>query len=296
MKYKIFQIFFEKNQINDIDPLFTPFDNTENKHPELREYHNFNRIIDEGFTDNLDAWGVFGPRWQEKLLYSSSEIIEAINFNPGNDVYIFNHGRAINALTRNLWEQGEFCIKGITKVICSAFNSGGYDLSALDCLTTNYTCCCSYFVATKKFWGDYLTFLKDIIGKLESLTGEEADIYNRHGHYLRDKNLTLFPFIIERLFPTFLCLNKYKVYSKPYDYTLYSNQTTKENTDVLTSLYWLKNLAIQKNSPSIRNHWEALRLFTLLEIPDLLYIDEPLPARLAHPEKYSSFIEKKHPN
>ncbi len=74
MNYKIFQIFFEDRQIPLVDPLLTPFDNTSNEKPELREFHSFNRIIDEGFADDLDAWGVFGPRWQSKMRYEANVI------------------------------------------------------------------------------------------------------------------------------------------------------------------------------------------------------------------------------
>jgi hypothetical protein len=48
MNYKIFQICFEQNQIPQVDSLLTPFDNTKNERPELREFHSFNRIIEEG--------------------------------------------------------------------------------------------------------------------------------------------------------------------------------------------------------------------------------------------------------
>jgi len=84
LNYKIFQICFEDRQIPLVDPLLTPFDNTSNERPELREFHSFNRIIDEGHVDDLDAWGVFGPRWQSKMRYGASEIKKSIDENPIN--------------------------------------------------------------------------------------------------------------------------------------------------------------------------------------------------------------------
>ncbi len=111
MNYKIFQICFEDRQIPLVDPLLTPFDNTSNEKPELREFHSFNRIIDEGFADDLDAWGVFGPRWQSKMRYEANVIKNAIDESEGFDVYIFNHARVQNALTANVWEQGDFTHK-----------------------------------------------------------------------------------------------------------------------------------------------------------------------------------------
>ena len=132
MNYKIFQICFEDKQIPLVDPLLTPFDNTSNERPELREFHSFNRIIDEGHVDDLDAWGVFGPRWQSKMRYGASEIKKSIDENPNFDVYIFNHARVQNALTVSVWEQGDYFHPGIKKIVHSAFVAGGYDTSVLN--------------------------------------------------------------------------------------------------------------------------------------------------------------------
>jgi hypothetical protein len=131
LNYKIFQICFEDRQIPLVDPLLTPFDNTSNEKPELREFHSFNRIIDEGFADGLDAWGVFGPRWQSKMRYEANVIKDAIDENVGFDVYVFNHARVQNALTANVWEQGEYFHPGIKQVVRSALINGGYDTNVL---------------------------------------------------------------------------------------------------------------------------------------------------------------------
>ena len=117
MNYKIFQICFENTQIPQVDPILTPFDNTSNEKPELREFHSFNRIIDEGFADDLDAWGVFGPRWQSKMRYGAEEIKTAIDDNPNFDVYIINHARIQNALTMYVWDQGDYFHPGIKQVV-----------------------------------------------------------------------------------------------------------------------------------------------------------------------------------
>ena len=272
MNYKIFQICFEDRQIPLVDPLLTPFDNTSNEKPELREFHSFNRIIDEGFADDLDAWGVFGPRWQSKMRYEANTIKDAVDNNDGYDVYIFNHARVQNALTANVWEQGDYFHPGIKQVVRSAFIAGGYDTNALDNVMTDSTCYCSYFVATKAFWLEYIAFLKDIKKHLEALTGEDAEIYHGSANYSRDPNLNMFPFIVERLFSTFLQMKEYKVYSQPYDYSVYKNQIN-DFSKVLESLYGIKRVVVEKQSQELFEHWNLLRLYFAKTHPDLFNLD-----------------------
>lgn len=270
MKYKIFQICFEPKQIHDVDPLLTPFDNTSNERPELREYHSFERIIKEGVADELDAWGVFGPRWHEKMRYDSFEMHKAIRENPDADVWIFNHARVVNALTHNQWEQGEFWHKGIIAVTKKAFESAGYDPSYIDRITVETTCYCSYFVAKKDFWLRYIDFIRDIKSALESLDEEHKLLYQSSANYARDKNLNLFPFIVERLFSTFLLMDKFNVYSHNHDFYLYKNQI-EDFSVVLNSIYQLKKLG--QHDERILPHWNNIRTFFLTTQPQLLSLD-----------------------
>lgn len=264
-----------QDQLSKVDPLLVAYDNTENKYPELREYYNFFKVVDDGLTDNLDAWGMFGPRWQEKMRYSAFDIHREIESNPGNDVYTFNHARIVDALFFNVWEQGEHWHPGIRQVAKKVLELAGYDSGIVDDLMFDQTTCyCSYFVATKEFWKDYLEFLANIRRCLENLPEEERKIFEGSANYARDKNLNLFPFIVERMFSTFLILNrdKYKVHAKPYDYSVYSNQVG-EFANVLAALNNLKTLTLKHDSHEIFKQWNSIRSFLLKTQPNLLNLD-----------------------
>lgn len=271
MNYKIFQICFEKDQIERVDPLLTPFDNTENLHPELREYQSFKRIHEEGHTKELDAWGVFGPRWKEKLRFDASVITNAIENNPGHHVYVFNHARVVDALTHNVWEHGEVFHKGIQKVTEAALRSAGYDVKVLNEVMGRNVCFSSYFIATKIFWRDYMNFLEDMYSRFEDLQGDEARIYKSSANYSRDKEVTMFPFIVERLFSTFLHLNKeYKVYSNPYDYSVYQ---VPEFESILETLNHLKRQSIETKDSNAYKRWRGLRERILMDHPRVFHLD-----------------------
>lgn len=271
MKYEIFQICFDKDQISKVDPLLKPFDNTSNERPELREFHSFDRIEKEEVAKGLDAWGVFGPRWQQKLRYSSEVIMNSIDDNPGHDVYVFNHARVVSAFTYNVWEHGEIFHKGIKQVTAAALKAAGYNDKVLDVIMTKNICYSSYFVATKVFWRDYLDFVRDIYDRLEALTGENAEIYHGSANYSRDKNLSMFPFIVERLFSTFLHLHpEYKVYSQPIDFSVYN---VGEFEKPLVVLNEIKELSLKMDSPQMYQYWAVLREHFMKHHPQLFHLD-----------------------
>jgi hypothetical protein len=275
MNYKIFQICFEPRQIELIQSPLTAFDNTANEKPELREYHSFVKATENGSTDGLDAWGFLGPRWEAKLKYSADEIKRAIDENPENDVWIFNHARAINSLTYNVWEQGEFFHKGLRKVAEEVLTIAGFDNSAINAFMTEHnTCYCSYFIARKEFWEDYIDFLSRIVVAIDALPEDVKKIYNGSANYARDNTLNMFPFLVERLFSTFLVLrhSKYKIYAKPYDYSVYESQVG-EFTRVLHSLNLLKNQVVEQDSEITFDSWNAIRMHFVKTQPQLFNLD-----------------------
>jgi hypothetical protein len=275
MNYKIFQICFEPRQIELIQSPLTAFDNTANEKPELREYHSFVKATENGSTDGLDAWGFLGPRWEAKLKYSADEIKRAIDENLENDVWIFNHARAVNSLTYNVWEQGEFFHKGLRKVAEEVLTVAGFDNSVINAFMTEHnTCYCSYFVARKEFWKDYIDFLSRIIVATDALPEDVKEIYNNSANYARDNTLNMFPFLVERLFSTFLVLrhSKYKVYAKPYDYSVYESQVG-EFTRVLHSLNVLKNHVVEQDSEITFNAWNAIRMHFVKNNSELFNLD-----------------------
>lgn len=275
MNFKLFQIYFQRDQLKDIDPLLTPFDNTSNLRPELREYHSFKRILDEGHTSDLDAWGVFGPRWKDKIRYDAKEIFDTINSNSDHDVFLFNHARIQHALTYSVWEQGEYYHKGIKEVSSYVLTQLGYNPIVLDeFMTDSVVCYCSYFVAKKQFWLDYIDFLDKVYDELQKLPPEIDKVYKSSANYSRDSSLNLFPFIVERMFSTFILLHrdKYKVFAKPYDYSVYSS-SLGPFTNVIASLNNLKTLTAKYGSQEIYNQWNTLRQYYMRIHPEIMNMD-----------------------
>lgn len=276
MNLKIFQVYFNKDQLNKIDSSLTPFDNTENLKPELREYYIFKRIIDEGHANDLDAWGVFSHSWKEKNRYDANLVFEDINNNKDCDVFIFNPARVQDALMYNIWEQGEYYHRGLKTIATYVLKKIGYDPIVLDELMTDKTTCfCSYFVAKKHFWLEYIDFLDKVYQTLKDSPEDIKQLLDSNANYMKDRSLNLFSFLMERMFSTFIVLHskKYKVYAKKYDYSLYSKELGPF-ADVIESLNNLKTLTLKYNSKEIFEQWNKIRQFYIKLHPDIMNVDK----------------------
>lgn len=269
MNYKIFQNCFEEDQIKNIDPLLTPFDNTANERPDLREFQVFDKIYRGNYTKDLDAWGVFGPRWHEKLKYPMAEVHDEIQNNPGHDVYIFNFARITCAYFYSVWEQGELGHKGIIEISRHALkNIFGHDRMFKVPTYQNTMCFSNFFVASKDFWYEYMNFLYEVKNELDNLPEELDIIYKSSANYERDMSLNLFPFIIERMFSTYLIMNpKWKVHFKPYDYDVYSLPEKKILAPLLNALNGIKR-------PETMDHWLKFRDYFFAVYPHFLNLEK----------------------
>lgn len=267
MKYKIFQPYYKEHQLQVLCyKYFTPYNNLKNDRPELREYHIFKEAIATGKTADLDAWGFFSWSWEEKTRTNPKDFVDWMNANPGNDVYLINHGRVQEALSLNIWEQGEWFHPKIAEATQSILATMGYNINLLATpMTRNNYCFCSNFIATKEFWKDYLEFVDEFIMALEDCDPKTKIIVKGNANYTKDSSLDYFPFIIERLFSTYLLLNekKYKVAAFPYIYDVYHKYLASlEYKDVfsfLNALSLLKQSGVTLKDALIMDKWHELR-------------------------------------
>lgn len=270
---KLFYIYFREDQLAGMDPRLTPFDNTVNERPELREYHNFVRIASEGHLDGVDYWGAWGPRWELKMRHGADVVFDSVKNSPGHDVYLFNHARIHTALTYNVWDQGELFHKGIRAVAAESLAIAGYDRALVDrSMSELTTCYCSYFVASRDFWDGYLSFLDQICRALDQLPPHLAEVLNGSAGYRRDEALSLFPFIIERMFSTYLLIAMPSIWHRPYDYGLYREEIP-DKVDLLHGVNLLRTQTDITADETLFKSWDAIRQFLIRDHRKLFNLD-----------------------
>jgi len=227
MNYKIYQVYYQEEQKKLLDKEFCPFDNTLNKRPDLREYHIFRIGYKKALSERLSHWGFFSWKWEKKCKIKPQQFIDFIEKNPDQDVYIMNWCPYIECCNLNLWSNSEIYHPGITSIADQSLQKMKCDIYPYRSvseiiLTEKNFCCSSYFMASKKFWNDYLVFSNKFKNTIDNDQDLKELVYGKTT-YDNHQKCTYFPFIVERLFSIFLFLteNKYKILNYPYDFSIY---------------------------------------------------------------------------
>ena len=272
---KIFQIYFKPELKIHCDPGFTPLDNTDNPHPELREWYKWDQEHENILEQNLDHWGFVSWKFKEKTNLTSDHVFAHIQNNPGYDVYLFNPCIVNEALYANSWEQGDLYHDNISEIGNSFLKKLGHEDPDVRnvLLDRTRTVFANYVVGNRKFWTEFMEFSRRLFTEAETDPEFKHQVFGAGlSNYAHDKTLPNFTFLIERLIPTFLDLNDYKVC--PYRYT----------QETLPDKYWpyigtinalsdLKIAVNRYNDDEIYNAWNFLRLKLMEEKPEILGLE-----------------------
>lgn len=203
---KIHQIFFDPAQRVGLDPAFLPYDNCSNPRPELREFYVFAQAVKSGLVDQADYTGLFSWKFYEKTGLLGEAVKSFIQKNQGYDVYIINP--MIHDLRfRNVWVQGEQYHTGMIAMTEALLRELGFkvDLKQLR-MGAKTMAYCNYWVATPQFWHAYFEFLQSCYRVISETYSDEQrqQMFQRAD---RKIDASYFPFIVERLFSTYLLQN-----------------------------------------------------------------------------------------
>jgi hypothetical protein len=166
----IYQIYYQKCQLQQLDPAFTPYDNTSNEKPDWREYHVFEKEFDKNqlFKDSTLA-GFFSWKFNQKSHISGQKFIDFISNNPGYDLYIINPFPLLAYQHNNIWEQGEKHHPGLIELVKIIFEKAEFKhLKLFGTHPLNTFSFCNYWVGNEKFWIEFIKTGKVIKKVIES--------------------------------------------------------------------------------------------------------------------------------
>ncbi len=204
---RVFQIFYEDWHRELLDADFVAYDNR-GATSELHDFAVFEKLAESREIAGARHWGALSWRFSEKTGMSGNDWLAAIAARPGFDVYFCNPFPENEALYHNVWIQGEPSHPSFIELVTAVFNAAGLPLEHLTAISAsgNFSAA-NYFVATPAFWDSYLRFVRVVLGKAERrmparmralLHSRAAD--QRNFHF----GATYVPFIVERLFTTFV--------------------------------------------------------------------------------------------
>ena len=100
---KVFQIYYKPDQLAMLEPEFTPYDNTENLRPELREWYVWDKAYQQCCDEGLEYWGFCSQKFNQKTNLTGAQYLEFIDANPGYDLYFVNPAIINEAVFANSW-------------------------------------------------------------------------------------------------------------------------------------------------------------------------------------------------
>lgn len=260
LNMKIFQIYFKPELKQHCDPAFTPYDNTSNPRPELREWDVWDRFY-QGMksgvlSEELDLWGFVSWKFKEKTNLLGQQFVDYIQANPGYDVYFVNPCLINEAVFINSWEQGDLYHPNISAIGNSFLAKLGYkDVAVTEMvLDRNVTMFANYVVGTREFWDRFMEFSNKLFTEADKDPEFKEQVFGLgRSNYAHDKSLPNFTFLIERLIPTFIDLEGFK--ALPYQY----------NTETIPPKYqpYLGNLEALSNLKVLINQYESDDLYNI---------------------------------
>ena len=259
---KLYQSYLGEGELKILSPLVIPWDIQNNTQNDTREYELFKNIASQNINE---PWGLISQKFFHKSHLSVEDFYQFAEkkLGEGFDCAFVNPMIGNEALYINVWQQGAHCgHTGMDKIALFLENVLGLSLQApMDKNTFAFS---NYFIATPVFWNKYFSFVDNALGLLdrEVLNGSEVGkIYSGSGSYRRNQDITMRPFVIERLFSTFIQNHDVKVASFVYEKQYYIEKFGDKFGKLLFQLSAVKNSHLKNSDKDLLSVFDQVRSF-----------------------------------
>lgn len=260
---KLFQSFVNEHQKSCLSSSTFPVDASSNTEDNQREYELFKKIKATHPELKTEAWGLVSWKFEHKCQLPITDFIQFAEnkLQNGFDCAFINPMIANEALYINVWEQGLHSgHHGIDKISSFLQKKIG---PFFDCyMDSNTFALCNYFVGSPAFWEKYFAFTEKAISLLEAEASAGSDVgqtYAGSSHYVRDDQLSMKPFVIERLFSSFLSSRSVKSANYKYHLEHYQNKFGVRLGNFLYKHSENKNSGIRNRNQQILEKYNELR-------------------------------------
>jgi hypothetical protein len=262
MGISIYQSFLGEDQKKFISPIAIGYDVYQNTQNNQREYELFKKIY-ESRKKNQDPWGLVSWKFEHKTRIRFEEFhrLAELQLQKGYDCVFINPMIGNEAIFSDVWSQGVYCHKNMNILV--NFLKKGAIPNISETMLKNSFAFNNYFVATTRFWDHYFRFVDEILEVFENEVTKNTIvglIYKNSAGYHRDLSLTFRPFLIERLFSTFIKLHPF-LKTRAFTYSLvgYTNKFGLALGKLLFELSLLKHQGVLRKDQNIIDEWFKIR-------------------------------------
>ena len=212
---KIYQIFYNEETRNQIDPRYIPLDNTHSPKPEWFEFYPIKSFLDNNELEDNTYYGFLSPRFYEKTGVSAEQLIAIIQEKSQDniDVFLSSLGFGSIAYYQNSFEQGEVWHPGLKELSQQALNKMGVCINLDELVSSSYsTAYCNYIIGNKRYWHEWKILADKFYNLVENDTSELGETLRAKTSYHRGET-AMRTFIQERLPSIILALNNFRTIS-----------------------------------------------------------------------------------
>ncbi|MEL7004596.1 MAG: hypothetical protein AAFN93_17955 [Bacteroidota bacterium] len=213
MEIRLYQTVYDEQSLKNKSPFCKPLVINNNR-PYLFEYQGYEKMREDRLYKDCDYIGLFSPKFCQKTKISILDVLSWIEHNPGYDIYTFNPFPGYSYFFFNQWECGEFNHPGIKDLAQLIFKRFGFgDINQFPRMGVENVVYCNFWVGSSDFFKRYTGFLNEIVDYI--LT--KPDLFLALTNH-RSDNVPFFPFVIERLFNTYVYKSNKEFKVKPFLY------------------------------------------------------------------------------
>lgn len=260
---KLFQAYVNDHQKTFLSPNTIPInaqDNFVEGIPQF-EYPLFKYVKSNYVETDVEPWGLVSWKFTSKSIITPEEFMQFAQnkLNDGYDCAFINPMIGDEALYLNVWEQGIDTTQGFDKITNFLSQKFGSRINAhMDASTFAF---CNYFIATPKFWESYFQFVDECIDSLETEAVNDTEvgrIYNGPANHGGQYKCKITPFVIERLFSSFIIGSDFKYIAYPHTVSHFRSKYGDALGDFMFQLSETKNIGLRTMDHSLlQKHHEA---------------------------------------
>lgn len=205
----IFEPIYQAGQVLS-EPAFSELKLPDNSHAAWREVRILVDFYRRGDHRRPGFTGIFSPKFGLKTKVSAENFLEFTSKRGEADVCIINAFPTLAYYSFNVWMQGELNHPGLIAVSQQLLDACGinWDLSATPRQSNAVLCYSNFWAGTEKFWDEYIGgVIEPIAAYLEANPAGEVTRAVM-GDTWHTEAAPYLPFIVERLFSTFLSFRK----------------------------------------------------------------------------------------
>lgn len=169
MNTHVFQIFHDKPTHSQIDPGFTPLDNTASPKPQWRDYWAIRSYFLSQSINEDDLYGFLSSDFGSRTALTAQTVQAFIDDNPGCDAYTFSPAAPDEACYLNVFEQGNRRYPGFIELAEAYLREVPLevDLRTL-AMDSRSTVSGNYVVAKPSFWQTWFALTEKLFDLCES--------------------------------------------------------------------------------------------------------------------------------